>query len=163
MMSKSSQFLSLTLVVAILVTSLGQLTQVKAASKADPTVKSAEKKAVKVSPRLARGTHQSDEWVTVIVELNNFRSGQFNSFLKRNGVRLEREMKKLRTFSIKVPFSLVPELAAFPEVFHVSANAPVTPVGHVSTTTGTDAGRTEAATAGRGTMDGPGGGRAMRG
>ena len=161
MLSKPSQFLSLTLVAAILLTGLCQSTQVKAASKSDPTVKSTEERAVKVSPRLARDTHQSDERVTVIVELNDSRGGHFNSFLKRNGVHLEREMKKLRTFAIEMPFSLVPELSAFPEVFHVSANERVSPVGHVTTMTGADAGRVEAAADGRGTIDGSGVGIAI--
>ena len=68
---------------------------------------------------------QADVTVTVIVTLNGPTSGRLNGFLQRNGVRLRREMKALGSFSVSLPFGMITELASFPEVDHVSANATV--------------------------------------
>src|SRR6185369_3786528 len=119
------------------------------------------KKAVKVSPLLQPGQHAQEDQVPVIVELVGGISGQLNAFLNRNDVHLRRKMDKLNTLSLTLPFRMVPELASFPEVLHVSSNEIVTVSGHVSATTGADAGRLHASNSGYGTIDGTGVGLAI--
>src|SRR5207237_1153231 len=65
-----------------------------------------------------------------------------------------RELNRSRILSITLPFNKVAELSSFSEVFHVSTNDAISPVGHVTATTGTDAAR--AAASGTGTADGTG-------
>jgi len=59
--------------------------------------------ADKVSPQL-KVNRQADATVTVIVSLNGPMSGRLNGLMQRNGVRLRREMKALRSFSVSLPF-----------------------------------------------------------
>ena len=105
----------------------------------------------RVSLLLKGNNHSANETVTVIVTLGGPRSGRLNAFLQQNGVSQRREMRSLRSFSVSLPFGMVAELAAFPEVLYVSSNEAVSTLGHVSTTTGAAAGEAAAATAGRGT------------
>jgi len=105
---------------------------------------------------LLKGNHSANENVTVIVTLDGPRSGRLNAFLAQSGVHPRREMKSLRSFSVSLPFGMVAELAAFPEVVFVSANETVSTRGHVADTTGAAAGEAAAATAGRGTINGSG-------
>src|SRR5215213_4163877 len=114
------------------------------------------RKANNVSPLLQGNKHKSDETVTVIVTLDGPRSGRLNALLKQNGVRQRREMKSLGSFSVTLPFEMVAELASFPEVSYVTSNEAVFSVGHVSSTTGSDAGKAAASAAGRGAIDGAG-------
>src|SRR5688500_4796961 len=74
----------------------------------------------KVSLQL-QGNRPAGDTVTVIVSLNGSSSGSLNGFLQRNHVRLRREMRALRSFSVSLPFGMVAELATFPEVDHISA------------------------------------------
>ena len=65
-------------------------------------------------------------------------------------------MKRLGTFSLSLPLEMIDELASFPEVSYVSSNEVVQTFGHVSTTTGAEAGKATALAAGRGVIDGSG-------
>src|SRR5688572_15916338 len=154
---KNAKHLSIILVAALLVTSLNSLILTGAAHAAAQTGNaSTQRKAEKVSPLLQPDSHTPDERVTVLVTLSAAIGGSLNAFLNQNGVRPRREMKSLRSFSVSLPFSLVAELASFPEVFHISSNENVTSLGHVTTTTGAEAGEAAALAAGRGTIDGSG-------
>src|SRR6185503_5542630 len=115
--------------------------------------------AYKVSPQL--NANRQDVTVTVIVNLNGPTSGRLNGFMQRHGVRLRREMKALRSFSVSLPFGMVAELASFPEVDHVSANEAVVSFGHAANTTGAVAGQAAATAAGHGLVDGAGVGIAI--
>src|SRR5688500_9983021 len=74
-----------------------------------------ELKADKVSPILKADPHNADKTVTVIVTLNGPKSGLLNALMQRAGVQQRREMKRLGTFSLSLPLSMVAELASFPE------------------------------------------------
>src|SRR5215213_7094516 len=113
-------------------------------------------KAEKVSPLLKSNKHSADQTVTVIVTLNGPKSGLLNAFINRAGVHQRREMKQLGMFSLSLPFGMVSELASFPEVSYVSSNEAVRSFGHVSSTTGADAGKAIALNSGRGVVDGSG-------
>ncbi|HVI71982.1 MAG TPA: S8 family serine peptidase, partial [Pyrinomonadaceae bacterium] len=119
-----------------------------------------ESQSNKISP-LLKGNTAADETMTVVVTLNGPTSGGLNGFMNRNGVRLRREMKALHSFSVSLPSRLIPDLASFPEVDHVSANSTVVGFGHAATTTGAAAGQAAASAAGRGTIDGAGVGIAI--
>ncbi len=112
--------------------------------------------AHKVSPLLKGNKHKPDETVTLIVTLGATRSARLNAFLSQNGVRHRREMKSLGYFSLALPFRMVNELAAFPEVVYLSSNEKVSASGHVTETTGASAGQAAAVASGRGTIDGSG-------
>src|SRR5215212_3517949 len=118
-------------------------------------------KSHNVSPLLKQDTRRADQTVTVIVTLSAPRSGQLNAFLSRAGVQPRREMKNLGVFSLSLPFGMLSELASFPEISYVSSNEAVRSFGHVSTTTGKDAGQAAALAAGRGVIDGSGVGIAI--
>jgi len=145
--------LSLALVLAISLTTLCYTQQVAANSESNPSFAKSEE-APKLSPRLRPGKRAQVERVSVILELNGAPSKDLRAFLRQDRVHLRRELKKSYVFSIDLPFNKVAELSSFPEVFHISTNDPVSPVGHVTATTGTDAGR--AAASGSGTVDGGG-------
>src|SRR5215217_4836487 len=145
--------LSLALVLAISLTTLCYTQQVEANSQINPSFATSEE-APKLSPRLRPGKRGQDERVSVILELNSAPSKDLRAFLRQDRVHLRRELKKSYVFSIDLPFNKVAELSSFPEVFHISTNDPVSPVGHVTVTTGTEAGR--AAASGSGTVDGAG-------
>ncbi|HEU4766764.1 MAG TPA: S8 family serine peptidase, partial [Pyrinomonadaceae bacterium] len=118
-------------------------------------------KAIKTSPRLVSERYRAEEKVPVIVETAGARSERLNRFLKQERIHIKREISTLNTVSISLPFGMVEELANFPEVLHVSTNEIVRATGHVSVTTGTDAGKTQAANSGQGQIDGSGVGIAI--
>ena len=153
--------LAVSLVVLNVLVNVWFLTAVEA-SVPDRADRAAEmRRGVKVSPLLKPGKRVPQERVVVIVELEGRISGQLNAFLNRNDVHLRRKMEMLNTFSLTLPFGLVPELASFPEVLHVSADEVVKATGHVSATSGADAGRQNASNAGFGSIDGSGVGIAI--
>src|SRR5690242_20469724 len=115
----------------------------------------------KVSPLVKGNNHRADEIVTVILALNGSPSGRLNALLAQSGVHVRRQMKALGTMSVTVPYGMVDELASLPEVAHISANQVVRTMGHVSATSGVDAGQAAASAAGRGTIDGAGVGVAI--
>ena len=119
-----------------------------------------ESQSNKVSP-LLKGNRQADEPVTIIVTLNGPTSGGLNGFMQRYGVRLRKDMKALRSFSLSLPFGMIAELASFPEVDHISSNDLVVGFGHAANTTGAVAGQAAATAAGRGLIDGAGVGIAI--
>ena len=137
--------LSLALVVAITLTSLCYQQQVEATSQIEQTPSFTKfEDAPKVSPLLKPGKHGRDERVSVILELNSPAGRSLGAFLKQDGIRLRRELNRSRILSITLPFNKVAELSSFSEVFHVSTNDAISPVGHVTATTGTDAARAAA-------------------
>ncbi len=147
--------MSLVLVIALTLTGLCYQQPVEANSQFEqnPSFTKAEA-APKVSPRLKAENHGRDERVSVILELNSQPGTSLGAFLKQNSVLLRTQLKRSPVFSITLPFHKVAELASFPEVFYVSPNDPVSPAGHVTATTGTDAAR--AATYSGGSVDGNG-------
>ena len=142
------------IVIALLLTSFNCLSFVRVAHAGRADKPSHSKKANKISPLLKDDKHAPDDLVTVIATLEAPRSGRLNAFLAQNGVHERRQMKALGTFSLTLPFELVDELAAFPEISHVSSNETVRTLGHVSVTTGADAGQAGALSTGRGSIDG---------
>src|SRR5919205_344082 len=115
----------------------------------------------KVPAHLKGHHHQPDETITVIVTLNGSESGDLNAFLAQNGIHKRRELKNLDSFSLQLPFRRIAELASFPEVAHVASNEAVYTMGHVTATTGAEAGQAAALAAGRGLIDGSGVGVAI--
>ena len=153
----SSRSLSTVVVVfALLLSNLNCLSFVRVAHAGRADKSSHPQKARKISPLLKDDKHKAEDIVTVIATLAGQRSGRLNAFLAKNGVRERRQMKGLGTFSLSLPFNLVDELAAFPEISYVSSNETVRTLGHVSVTTGADAGQAAAVSAGRGSVDGSG-------
>ena len=152
--------LSLALVFVLALTSLCYQQRVEASSQPAQTPGAEKFEDVpKISPLLRPGRHGRDERVSVILELNGRPGPGLGAFLKQNSVVLRRELKKSPVLSITLPFHRVAELASFPEVFHISTNEPVSPLGHMTSTTGADAGR--AAVSGSGPIDGAGVGIAI--
>src|ERR1041384_6929790 len=160
-MSRVKLLLSVLLPISILLTSLGwaNFAPVVHAGGLDRPSKS--QRADKLSPVLKDDKQQPDKRVTVIVTLNGSISGRLNAFLAQSEVRRRREMKSFGSFSLNLPIRMVAELASFPEVFHVSSNEVVQSLGHVSLTTGAEAGQAAATAAGRGSINGSGIGMAI--
>ncbi len=135
-------------------------TQTIRSASAKSTAKST--KPLKISSQLRAGGHAAAEQVRVIVELSAPASGRLNAFLNRNGVHMRKQLQTLRSFSVDLPYGALAELSSFPEVFHVSANTRIESLGHVTATTGTDAGRAAATeSAHHGAIDGSGAGIAI--
>jgi subtilisin family serine protease len=123
--------------------------------------RNSEFKTDKVSHLLKGKKHGADEMVTVIVRLNGSSTHRLDALIKQTRVHKRKVMKNLRSLSLSVPFSMVGELASLPEVSHISSNEAVRGFGHVSLTTGVDAGQAAALAAGRGVIDGSGVGIAI--
>ena len=151
---KAARFVSLPLI-AILVASVAYLTFVENAQAGLGNGRS-ESRTDKVSPLMKSNSHRADEKVTVILSLNGPRTERLNALLAQNGVQQHKEMKNLGAISLTLPFRMVAELASLPEVAHISSNEVVRAMGHVSATTGTEAGQAAAVAASRGTIDGSG-------
>ena len=139
-----------TLVAVFICIAFSEITQAERAGKRS------DLHANKISPRLNGSKHKPEETVEVIVTLNGQRSSGLNAFLSKRGVRQRREMKKLNNFSLSLPFRLIGELAAFPEVSHIASNEVVRSFGHVTRTTGAEAGQAVVSAADRGSVDGSG-------
>src|ERR1700754_2412484 len=120
------------ILIALLLPNLNCLSLVRVAQAGRADKPSHSQKADKLSPLLKDNKRAPDDVVTVIVTLAAQKSGRLNAFLARNGVHARREMKGLGSFSLNLPRNLVGELAAFPEVSHVSSNESVSALGHVS-------------------------------
>ena len=148
------------LLIAILIVSGIPMTLVEIAHAERPD-RHLESKTDKVSPLLKGKKHRADEMVTVIVTLDGSGSDRFNALIEQKSVHKRRVMENLHSFSLSLPFSMVDELASLREVLHVSSNEVVRSFGHVSLTTGADAGQAAALAAGRGVIDGSGVGIAI--
>src|ERR1051326_4820515 len=149
---KATRLISLS-VIAILLASPTWLNFIQIAEAGSAN---SESRQDKVSPLMKSSNHSTDETVTVILTLNGPRSGRLNALLAQSGVQERREMKELGTLSVTVPYGMVDELASLPEVAHISTNEVVRTMGHVTSTTGAEAGQAAASTAGHGTIDGAG-------
>src|SRR5689334_18683557 len=153
--SKTIRLSRLLVIIATTLTALLYLTLTDVAQAAlkDGSAKSAE---TKVSVLLKGNRHTAGETVDVIVTLKAARTGRLNAFLAQTGTRFRKDFAYLSSFSVSLPYSRVAELASFPEVESVSSNEAVFSTGHVSSTTGADAGQAAASAAGHGTIDGSG-------
>src|SRR5690349_19447792 len=81
----------------------------------------------------------SETMVKVILQLNSKPSGQLNSLLAANGVKIRRHFDNLNSFALELPANVVNSLSSFPEVSFVSLDSEVRTLGgHISRTTGTD-------------------------
>src|SRR6185369_638408 len=81
----------------------------------------------------------SDSLVKVILQLNQKPSGQLNSLLASNGVKIRRHFDNLNSFALELPANVVNALTNFPEVEFISLDSEVITLGgHVARTTGTD-------------------------
>ena len=136
------RLLSLALAIATTLTSLCFQQTVEANFQTQQTPGFAKVEAApKVSSRLKPENHGRDERVSVILELNSQPGPSLGAFLKQNSIAVRAQLKKSPVFSINLPIHKIAELASFPEVFYISPNDPVSPSGHVTATTGTDAAR----------------------
>src|SRR4029079_16094856 len=159
---KSTSLLcSILLTITILLTQLGWTNFGEVVHAEGQDRPSQSQRADNLSLLLKHGNHQPDERVTVIVTLNGPLSGRLNAFLAQNEIHRRKEMKSLGSFSLSLPFRMVAELASFPEIAQVSSNEAVNTLGHVSRTTGTEAGQSAATAAGRGVINGTGIGLAI--
>ena len=154
--AKTVRFFLISILITLLLTSPYCLTLVPVVHAGNSDHPSAERRPEKVSPLLKGNKHQADERLTVIVALSGPKSGRLNAFLNQTAIHQRRELKSLNSFSLSLPYKMVAELASFPEVLHVSSNEAVHTLGHVSETTGADAGQAAAVAAGRGSIDGAG-------
>src|SRR4029079_19125288 len=66
------------------------------------------------------GRKSSDSLVKIILQLNQKRSGQLNSLLAANGVKIRRHFDNLNSFALELPGNVVNALANFPEVEFIS-------------------------------------------
>src|SRR5215813_1370773 len=90
-------------------------------------------RAQMIASRKSRG----DDYVDIILQLNDRPSGRLNALLRSNGIKINKEYLKLDSISLQVPQSLVDAIASFPEVAFLSYDGWVRPLGgHVSETTG---------------------------
>jgi hypothetical protein len=150
-------FLTQIFLAGLCVSYLGTGIIISASAGANARSQAAGAKALKISPQLKEDNRTAGEQVRVVVELSGPASGQLNALLNRNGVHLRKQLQTLRSFSVDLPYGTVGELASFPEVFHVSINRKVEALGHVTATTGTDAGRAAASQSSHhGAIDGSG-------
>src|ERR1044072_6519955 len=147
---------AVSLVIALLLINLNCWTFIRVAHAGSADKHSHSQKADKVSPLLKDGSRAPTDIVTVVATLEGQRSGRLNVFLAQNGIHERQQMKALGTFSFRLPLNLVEELAAFPEISHVSSNETFGTLGHVSVTTGADAEQAAALSAGRGSISGAG-------
>src|SRR6185503_5477916 len=71
---------------------------------------------------LSRMSHQpnSDDQVSIILQVGNTVSGPLKSLLNRNGVHVNKQFKNFNSYAIELPLSAVAELAEFDEVSFVS-------------------------------------------
>src|SRR5689334_4888444 len=80
-----------------------------------------------------------DSLVKVILQLNSKPSGQLNSLLAANGVKIRRHFDNLNSFALELPANVANALSSFPEVSFISLDSEVTTLGgHIARTTGTD-------------------------
>ena len=158
MLAKYTKTIRLSRLLVIIATTLTALvyltlTDVARAALKDGSAKSDE---TKVSVLLKGNRHTAEETVDVIVTLKAARTGRLNAFLAQTGTRFRKDFAYLSSFSVSLPYSRVAELASFPEVDRLSSNEVVFSAGHVSSTTGADAGQAAASAAGHGVIDGSG-------
>ena len=97
--------------------------------------------------------------VKVILQLSEKPSGQLNSLLSANGVKIRRHFSNLNSFALELPANVVDALSNFPEVAFISIDSEIMSMGgHIARTTGTDNVRSLSAD---GALDGSGVGIAI--
>ena len=84
--------------------------------------------------------------VSVILQVDDVKSGQLADLLRRNGVAVNARMARLGTIKAEVPVKALEQIAARNDVHHLSADSEVRAFGHVSNTTGADAVRQQSTT-----------------
>jgi len=114
-----------------------------AANKSDEqqTVSTAEAfEGDKISPdmRALVESAGADGRVSAILQVDDVRSGQLRSLLKRHGVEISERMPQLSTMKVEIPVSAVEELAASGLTNYISPDVTLLSFGHVTATTGTD-------------------------
>src|SRR6185295_16382525 len=76
--------------------------------------------------------------VSAILQVDDVRSGQLKSLLKRHGVEVDASMSQLGVLKVQIPVSAVDELAASGLTNYISPDVTLESFGHVTTTTGTE-------------------------
>ena len=79
----------------------------------------------------------------VILQLNSAPTGQLNSLLRRNGARVKGNFADVGVMALDLPADALDELASNSEVAFLSQDEPIGAMGYVTSTTGTDAVRTQ--------------------
>ncbi|MGB8508065.1 MAG: S8 family serine peptidase [Pyrinomonadaceae bacterium] len=115
----------------------------------------------KLSTALRRHKGSNDRLVRVILQLNDKPSAQLKALLRRNGIRVHALLQNLNSQVVELPVGVVDELADFDEADFISVDNEVQTLGHVTSTTGTEAVRTQTVTSSTGvvtttTLDGTG-------
>jgi subtilisin family serine protease len=125
----------------------------------------APRKSRKLSPDLevaAARPDADDAPVRTIVQVRDPRGENLKQLLKRHGIRVHRQMNNLQMMDVELPKAVLNELAESEDVQFVSADQAVKALGHLTTTTGAEAVRTQTNAAGqRYTLDGTGIGIAL--
>ena len=100
----------------------------------------------------------SDGTVTAILQVNDVRSSELKSLLKRHGILISERMSQLGAMKVQVPVNAIEDLAASGLTNYISPDVTLESFGHVTATTGTDLVRTQASLLGWGTstLDGAG-------
>ncbi|HYO91444.1 MAG TPA: S8 family serine peptidase, partial [Pyrinomonadaceae bacterium] len=79
----------------------------------------------------------------MILQFSGKPSGRLNALLNRNDVHVRAHFENFNVSAVELPASVVQELASFSEVSYVSFDREVDSLGHVETTTGALATRTQ--------------------
>lgn len=105
----------------------------------------------KVSPdmRELMQSASSDGNVTAILQVNDVRSSELKSLLKRHGILISERMSQLGAMKVQVPVKAIEDLAASGLTNYISPDVTLESFGHVTATTGTDLVRTQASLLGR--------------
>ena len=95
---------------------------------------------------LMQSGRRGKDRVSVILQVDDVKSGSLSDWLKRYGVEVNSQLPRFGTLTVEVPVKALEELAARNEVHHISSNREVQAFGHVTATTGADAVRQQTTT-----------------
>ena len=118
-------------------------------SKTDAQTNSGDFQGEKISADLRQAMESAGsgkDRVSVILQVDDVKSGRLNDWFKRYGIKINARMTHLGAIQAEVPVKALEELAARNEVHHLSADREVRAFGHVSATTGADDVRQQTAT-----------------
>jgi len=117
-------------------------------------------KSKKLSPELERKALDQtspEDRIRTIVQVRDPGSADLKQLLKRHGIRVHKNLKNLQMLDVELPEGALRELADSEDVQFISADKGVAALGHLATTTGAEAVRSQTdATGHRYTLDGSG-------
>jgi len=109
-------------------------------------------KSRKLSPELERAAMQpmtQEARIRTIVQVRDPQSQDLKQLLRRLGVRVHKQINRLQMLDAELPAAALRELAESGDIQFISSNQSVAALGHLTTTTGADAVRTQTDANGR--------------